>query len=188
MPEQLYFEDVEVGADLPPLPKPITTRKLVKYAGASRDFSEIHYDQESTAKTMWQQIIVQGMLKAGCMAQIATDFMGPDGLLLSMGCTYRAPDFANQTMTVRGRVVSKDDTGGVCLVSCDAWVENPQGKTTTPGHFTVALPSRDGRKAAYPAQPAVEYDRAVQTSGSPKGRRSPFMVPVLSYSMAGWAG
>lgn len=167
MREQLYFEDIEVGSDLPPQPKPVSTRKLVKYAGASRDFNEIHYDQESTAKTMWKQIIVQGMLKAGCMAQIATDFMGPNGLLLSMDCTYRAPDFANQTMTVRGHVISKNDAGDLCIVNCDATVENPQGETTTLGHFTVAVPSRNGRQAAYRPQPAIEYDK----TGTVRGER-----------------
>ena len=167
MHEQTFFEDVEAGADLPPLPKPVSTRKLVKYAGASRDFNEIHYDQESTSKTMWGQIIVQGMLKAGCMAQLATDFMGPNGLLLRMDCTYRAPDFANQTMTVQGHVISKENTGDVGLVHCDATVENPEGQATTLGHFTVALPSRDGQKSAYPAQPTIEYDK----TGMVKGER-----------------
>jgi acyl dehydratase len=99
------------------------------------------------------------MLKAACIAQIATDFMGPNGLILKMGNTYRTPDFVNETMTVKGRVVSKDETGDACLVSCDAWIENPEGQTTAPGQFTVALPSRDGRVAAYPDQPAVEFDR-----------------------------
>ena len=167
MPEQLCFEDVEIGMELPPIPKPVTTRKLVKSAGASRDYGEGHYDQERMAKSRWGQIWVHGMLKAGCMAQIATDFMGPNGLLLKMGCAWRAPDFVNQTMTVHGRVVSKDETADGHLVPSDAWIENPEGQTTTPGQFTAALPTRDGRTAAYPAQPAIEYDR----TGTMKGER-----------------
>ncbi|HAL46302.1 MAG: hypothetical protein FI707_01065 [SAR202 cluster bacterium] len=167
MANQMYFEDVEIGMELTPIPKPVTTRKLVKYSGSSRDFNEIHYDQESTAKTMWGNVIVQGMLKAGCLAHLATDFMGTEGFIHKLGCTYRAPDFVNQTFTVHGRVVSKDETPDGLLVACDAWVTNPEGQTTTPGQFTVALPSRDGRTASYPDQPPIPHDR----SGTIKGER-----------------
>lgn len=170
MTKQMYFEDVEEGMELPSILKPITTRKLVKYAGASRDFSEIHYDQDFVGKTMWGQIIVQGMLKAGCIAHLATDFAGAEGLVLSMGCTYRAPDYANQTLVVRGLVVSKEESEGVGTVACDAWVENAEGHMTTPGQFVVALPSRDGRKVEYPAPPSIDLDR----NSTLKGERLAF--------------
>ena len=173
MPEQTYFEDVEIGMELPSIPKPVTNRKLVKYAGASRDYSEAHYDLETTTRGKWGRIIVHGMLKAGCIAQMATDFMGPNGLVLKMGSTYRAPDFVNQTMTVRARVVGKEETEDACLVSCDAWIENPEGRTTTPGQFTVALPSQDGRAAAYPAPPIADHDR----NGTIKGERLAYGDP-----------
>jgi len=41
---QLYWEDVEEGAELPPLAKTATTLMLVKWAGASSDFNPLHYD------------------------------------------------------------------------------------------------------------------------------------------------
>jgi hypothetical protein len=52
--------------------------------------------------------------------------------------------------TVHGRVVSKDETADGHLVPSDAWIENPEGQTTTPGQFTVALPTRDGRTRPSP--------------------------------------
>ena len=38
MPEQVYWEDVAEGMELPALVKEPTTRQLVQYAGASGDF------------------------------------------------------------------------------------------------------------------------------------------------------
>ena len=182
MPGQLYFEDVEVGMEVPSLSKRATTRQLVKYAGASRDFSEIHYDQERGSKSMWGRIIIHGMLKAGFLAQLATDFMGTEGLLLSLGCAYRAPDFPYENLSVRGRVVGKEAADGVCTVSCDAWVENEAGQTTTPGQFMVALPSRDGRKTAYPVPPAIEVDR----NGTLKGERLLAQEDAISAHFGVW--
>ena len=46
MAEQLHFEDVGEGMELPILEKNPTTQQLVMYAGASGDFYPIHYDQE----------------------------------------------------------------------------------------------------------------------------------------------
>ena len=46
MSEQLYFEDIEEGMELPTVEKNPTTQQLVKYAGASGDYYQIHYDLE----------------------------------------------------------------------------------------------------------------------------------------------
>ena len=45
MAEQIYFEDVEEGSEIPTLRKDPTTQQLVKYAGASGDYYQIHYDK-----------------------------------------------------------------------------------------------------------------------------------------------
>ena len=42
--KQTYFEDVEEGSPLPTVRKDPTSQQLVKYAGASGDFYQIHYD------------------------------------------------------------------------------------------------------------------------------------------------
>jgi len=45
--EQVYWEDVAVGSEVPALPKVATTQMLVKWAGASGDFNPLHYDDNS---------------------------------------------------------------------------------------------------------------------------------------------
>ena len=44
-PAKLYYEDVQVGDELPRLVKgPVTHLQLVRYAGASGDFNPLHTD------------------------------------------------------------------------------------------------------------------------------------------------
>lgn len=43
--QKLYFEDIQVGDEIPLLVKaPITHLQLVRYAGASGDFNPLHTD------------------------------------------------------------------------------------------------------------------------------------------------
>ncbi len=58
MTEQLYYEDIAVGSEIPPLVKHPTTRQLVRWAGASTDFYEIHYDKDVEKSNELQWVIV----------------------------------------------------------------------------------------------------------------------------------
>ena len=46
MAETTYYEDIEAGSEIPTLVKYPTTMQLVKYAGASGDYYQIHYDKD----------------------------------------------------------------------------------------------------------------------------------------------
>jgi hypothetical protein len=44
--EQRYWDDVEEGADVPPVAFPLSVYRLVVEAGANRDFNSIHHNSE----------------------------------------------------------------------------------------------------------------------------------------------
>jgi len=44
MADQVFWDDAEEGMKLPEVVKNPTTQQLVKYAGASGDYYQIHYD------------------------------------------------------------------------------------------------------------------------------------------------
>jgi acyl dehydratase len=72
----LYADDVQVGDELPELVKRPTTRQLVQYAGASGDYYEIHYDQHFAVHSgLKDGVIVHGLLTAGWLAQMMTDWL-----------------------------------------------------------------------------------------------------------------
>jgi acyl dehydratase len=142
MPEQVYWEDVAEGTELPPLVKHPTTRQLVQYAGASRDFYEIHYDLEFARGNGLEGVILHGALKNAFLGQLVTSWMGPQGVLKRLSCQYRGMDRPGNAITAKGSITRKYRQGGQFLVDCDIWLENAQGEKTTPGAATVSLPSR----------------------------------------------
>jgi len=92
MAKQIYWEDVDVNHELPPLPKIATTRMLVKWAGASGDFNPLHYDAAFAATVGVGSPIVHGALKRQWLVQLMTDWMGEQGTLKKFSCSYRAMD------------------------------------------------------------------------------------------------
>ena len=144
MPEQVYWEDVAEGMELPALVKEPTTRQLVQYAGASGDFYEIHYDKDFALGNQLDGPILHGALKSAFLGQLITDWMGPQGTLQRLQCQYRGMDAPGQAITAKGSVTRKYQQDGQHLVDCELRLENAAGQNTTPGSATVALPSRGG--------------------------------------------
>lgn len=144
MKSQLYYEDVSVGQELPFLVKTPTTRQLVKWAGGSGDYYEIHYDQDfARREANLPGIVVHGKLKAAFLTQMVTDWIGTQGVVRKFSVRYRGMDFPGHQITCRGIVTDKYCRDGACWVECEVWTENPEGEHTTTGSFIVTLPSRD---------------------------------------------
>ena len=126
---------VEVGQEITELVKHPTTRQLVQYAGAQGDFYEIHYDQDFARGVGLPGVILHGLLKAGFLGQLVTDWIGDRGRLISFEVSYRGVDVPGKPYRCRGRV-SKVDGDDVEL---EVWGEDDAGKRTTVGTATVRL-------------------------------------------------
>ncbi len=142
MAEQVYWEDVSEGTEMPPLVKNPTTRQLVQYAGSSGDFYEIHYDKDFAQGTGLGGVIIHGALKNAFLGEFATTWMGPQGVLKRLSCQYRGMDQPGSPISAKGSVTKKYEQDGQHLVDCNIWLENQEAQKTTPGSATVALPSR----------------------------------------------
>ena len=144
MAEQVYFEDVNEGDEVPKLVKNCSTQQLVQWAAGSGDFYQIHYDQDFAQSTGLKDIIVHGALKHAFLGQLLHDWVGAQGRIKKFGCQYRGMDDAKQEIVCRGVITKKYQEGSQNIVELDVWTENPEGKKTTPGEATVTLPSRNG--------------------------------------------
>jgi acyl dehydratase len=142
MADQIYWEDVTDGMDMPPLVKNPTTQQLVRYAGASGDYYQIHYDKDFAKGNELEDVILHGALKNAFLGQYMTDWMGPLGTLTMLSCQYRGMDSPGQPITAKGSVTRKYQEEGRNLVDCEIWLENKSGQKTTPGAATVELPTR----------------------------------------------
>ena len=142
MAKQLYFEDVQVGKEIPPLVKHPTTRQLVMWAGASGDFYEIHYDKEFAQNAGLDNVIVHGRLKSSFLGQLLTDWIGEEATVRKISVQHRGMDFPNQDMLHKGKITNKLVKDGEYYVECAIWTENPRRKKTTLGTAVVGLPSK----------------------------------------------
>ena len=143
MAEQVYYEDINVGDEIPKLAKNCSTQQLVMWAAGSGDFYQIHYDKDfALALGTLPGIIVHGALKHAFLGQMLHDWAGDKGWIKKYGCQYRGMDVPNQNITCRGVVTNKAQEGGLNLVELDIWTEKDGGDKTSPGKATVVLPSR----------------------------------------------
>jgi len=149
---QTYWEDIEVGLELPDVPKVADTQMLVKWAGASGDFNPLHYE-DTFAKAQGTGVIVHGLLKHAWLIQLVTGWMGDLGALKKFACQYRGMDHPRlmkgmgehqdgETWMLKGKVINKYIDGDDHCVDLEIGVHNSQGQVTTPGTATVVLPSR----------------------------------------------
>ncbi len=142
MSEQLYYEDVAVGNEISPLVKQPTTRQLVMWAGASGDYNPIHYDKDYAQNQGLPGVIVHGQLVVSFLGQLMTDWIGEQGMVKKLSCSYRGMNFPGETIICKGKVSKKRVDGGEHYVECSLWAENLKGEKTVSGTAVVILPSR----------------------------------------------
>ena len=142
MTNQIFFEDLNEGTLIPPLKKNPTTQQLVKYAGASGDFYQIHYDQDYAKSNGLPTVIIHGALKNAWFGQIITDWIGLSGQLKELSIQYRGMDIPGSPLTIQGKILRKWVDNGQYLVEVELWLENFNGERTTKGSAKFSLESK----------------------------------------------
>ena len=138
---EVYFEDVEVGEEIPALVKEITTVSMVMYAAATWDFHRYHHDMEyANGKGMRAQFL-DGQQLGGYLAQHVTDWAGIGGTLKRLSFRYGDFVFPGDTLTCKGKVSGKGESG---VVECELWIENQHGtRVLKSGKAVLELPVRN---------------------------------------------
>lgn len=136
------YDDVEQGEELPPLTLPITRTLIVAGAIASRDYQDVHHDQELARRRGSKDIFMNILTTNGLVGRYVTDWSGPGGLLRHVAIRLGAPNYPDDTMTLTGTVTAKrgpepDDRHGVVEVTLRG--ANGLGDHVT-GTVEVALP------------------------------------------------
>jgi len=142
MTEQVYFEDVSEGQEIPAVQITPDKQQLVKFAAGSGDFNPLHFDEKFAQNMGLPETIVHGRFKYAVVGRMLTQWAGHKGRVQRFGVTYRGMDQPNKPITARGTVTAKKQEGGENVVELDVWTEDAEGKKTTPGTAVVALPGR----------------------------------------------
>ena len=142
MAETVFYEDIEVGGEIPALVKRTTTMQLVKFAAASGDYYQIHYDKDFALANGLPGVIVHGWLALSFLGQMVTDWIGEKGTLVKLGGSYRGMNNVGEDIICNGKVTRKYVDDDRHCVRVEIWAENPRGEKTVSGSAVVALPSR----------------------------------------------
>jgi acyl dehydratase len=82
---------LEVGLSLPPLTVHFTRQALVRYAGASTDFNQIHYSEHYATLVGLPGVIAHGMLTMGTALRVVTDWVGDPARVVSYAARFTKP-------------------------------------------------------------------------------------------------
>ncbi|HVN70788.1 MAG TPA: MaoC/PaaZ C-terminal domain-containing protein [Desulfomonilia bacterium] len=143
MANQIYFEDIKVGTEMPKLVKgPLIKLQHVIYAGASGDFNPLHVDDDfAKAVGMKDGVIAHGMLIMGFVGQAITSWI-PKKDLKRFGVRFAGMTKPGNTITVTGKVTDKKTQGGLNLITCEVTAVDETGDVKVTGSFDAALPTK----------------------------------------------
>jgi acyl dehydratase len=82
---------VEVGMELPAQDFPIARRDLVRYAGASRDFNPLHWNERFAKSVGLPDVIAHGMFTMASAIRVVTDWAGDPGAVLEYSVRFTRP-------------------------------------------------------------------------------------------------
>jgi acyl dehydratase len=139
---KLYYEDVQVGDELPKLIKsPVTHVQLVRYAGASGDFNPLHTDPKIGETVGTGGIIAHGMLIMGFVGQLLSDYVGPTALR-KFGVRFKGMTHLDDVITCTGTITNKYEADGETRISGKVQAVDQNGDVKVAGTFVAALPRR----------------------------------------------
>lgn len=141
--QELFYEEVKVGDEIPPLIKKITLVQNVMYSAATWDFHRHHYDKEFVQNKGFPGTFVDGQMFGAFLAQMVTQWTGPNGIIKKLGLSYKVMAFPGDVITCKGKIAEKYTKDGEHLIDCELWIENQKGeKVIAPAHALVSLPSQ----------------------------------------------
>ena len=139
---QIYFEDVQIGDEIPKLMKePITHLQLVKYAGASGDLNPLHTAPLVGEAIGTGGIIAHGMLIMGFLGQMLSNYVGPQALK-KFGVRFKGMSLLDDEITCAGTITEKYEENGEGRIAGEVWATDQQGDVKVAGSFVASLPRR----------------------------------------------
>ena len=120
MTEQVSYDSVETGTELPPVTYPVTRLSLVKYCGASGDFNVIHWNERVAKSVGLPDVIAHGMFTMAQAGRFVTDWAGPEAVVTDLGVRFSSmvvvpDDDTGATIDVSGEVAEKLDDNRVAI-------------------------------------------------------------------------
>ncbi len=101
---------------------------LVRYAGASGDFNQIHYRDDVATAVGLPGVLAHGMLTMGAAVQVAVDWVGNAGAIVDYQVRFTKPVVVDPVngavLVVTGKVGEIDSENNVVRVDLEAVFED----------------------------------------------------------------
>ncbi len=107
--------EVSPGDRLPLCPIPIDTRLIVSTAIATRDYQDVHHDQDMARARGSKDIFMNILTSSGLANRWLGDWAGPDAVFRSLKVGLGVPNYPGDTMTMSGAVSAVGDDGTVTV-------------------------------------------------------------------------
>ena len=134
--------DVRTGDELPPFTRVTGLDNWNRYAAVNDEFVPIHMDDAAGQEAGYPTAFGMGNLQLAYLHNLVRDWLGDDGVIVSLSCQFRAANTRGMTVTARGVVTAVREADGRRLADLDVWTEDGEGRKLAPGTATVELPGR----------------------------------------------
>ena len=141
--EQIDWEGVETGDELPEITLDITTKRLFLQASGAQDWYPVHFDTAFAQKAGHPDVFMNTGFIQAALVRLITDWMGDAGFLTRLRFEMRRQFRPGDTMTCRGVVVRKEIQDDGHRVYLEISAENGRDGVATVGEATVTFPTRN---------------------------------------------
>ena len=138
----VYFEDIEVGEEVPAFERETDFMSWNRYAAVNDEFVYLHMDDEVGAAAGQGAAFGMGNLRWSYVMNALRHWIGDEAQVRELAMQFRAINHKHDVLTTSAKVTGKEPEGDIGLVYLDIDVTNQNGDSTAPGTAVVALPKR----------------------------------------------
>ncbi len=137
-------QSLSVGLALRPVVHRTSTISVFRFSAATWNTHRIHYDREYAIAEGYPGVLVQSHLHGAFLTQYCTDWMGPDGRLLSLAVRVRRFAVAGEELTVAGVIAAVSPAEDGCAVVALELTETrgSDGELAATGAASIEIPER----------------------------------------------
>lgn len=137
-----YFEDLELGDQIGPLPTAAASENVARFCQIWSPPTPNRFTDPQTARESGMDgPIVPGIMALAMLAQLLTDWAGPDAIR-DLDVVFRQPIPHNRPLTLEATITDLRQENGQNLAECDILMLGAQGERHVGGKAVIALPAR----------------------------------------------
>jgi acyl dehydratase len=142
MAYNVYYEDVEVGQEIPVFERETDFMNWNRYAAVNDEFVYLHMD-DAVAKAAGQgEAFGMGNLRWAYVMNALQEWIGDEAEIRDLSMQFREINRKHDTLRTQAVVTEKQVEDGEHLVHLEVNVLNQDGVAGAPGRAVVVLPSR----------------------------------------------